>query len=80
MDEKLKEILKAFLGKKYDIIEVLCANADKNGICRLTIAEISKLSNSSKPTIIACLKELESKKILNKLGNGCYEIKFFKFS
>lgn len=70
----MNEILKKFLGKKYDIIEVLCANADENGICRLTIAEISQLSGASKPTIIACLKELENKKILNKLGNGCYEI------
>ena len=74
MDERLKEILKAFLGKRYDIIEVLCQNADENGICRLTIAEISQLSNSSKPTIIACLKELENKKTLKRLGNGCYEL------
>lgn len=70
----MEAILRAFLGKKYDIIEVLVANAGESGICHLTIAQVCELAKASKPTVIACFKELESKGVLKRLGNGCYEI------
>ena len=63
------------MGKKYDIMKVLADNADKNGICLLTIAQVCELAKASKPTVIACFKELESKGVLKRLSNGCYEIK-----
>lgn len=71
----MEAILRAFLGKKYDIIKVLVANAGESGICRLTIAQVCELAKASKPTVIACFKELENKGALKRLGNGCYEIK-----
>lgn len=70
----MEAILRAFLGKKYDIMKVLAGSADENGICLLTIAQVCELANASKPTVIACFKELENKGILKRLSNGCYEI------
>ena len=70
----MEAILRAFLGKKYDIMKVLADNAGENGICLITIKKESKLTKASKHTVIACFKELESKGILKRLSNGCYEI------
>ena len=70
----MEAILRAFLGKKYDIMKVLADNASENGICLLTIAQVCELAKASKPTVIACFKELESKGVLKRLSNGCYEI------
>ena len=70
----MEAILRAFLCKKYDIMKVLADNAGENGICLLTIAQVCELAKSSKPTVIACFKELESKGVLKRLSNGCYEI------
>ena len=54
----MEAILRAFLGKKYDIMKVLADNAGENGICLLTIAQVCELAKASKPTVIACFKEL----------------------
>lgn len=70
----MEAILRAFLGKKYDIMKVLTDSADENGIAKLTIAQVCSLANASKPTVIACFKELESKGVLKRLSNGCYKI------
>lgn len=69
-----ERVLSAVLGKKYEIIAILCKNADENGLIRLSIADICALSGASKPTVINALHFLEEKKVLKKLANKCYEI------
>ncbi|MSN96585.1 ArsR family transcriptional regulator [Campylobacter sp. FMV-PI01] len=73
------EIFKAIIGeKKFEILEFLLKNQDKNGFVTLSILEISSATKISRPTIIATLKFLESKKILKKLKNGVYKFLVFK--
>ena len=57
-----ERVLSAVLGKKYEIIAILCKNADENGLIRLSIADICALCNASKPTVINALHFLEEKK------------------
>lgn len=69
-----ERVLCAVLGKKYEIIAILCKNADENGVIKLSIAKICELSNASKPTVINTLHFLEEKKVLKKLANKCYQL------
>lgn len=69
-----ERVLNAILGKKFEIIAILCKYADENGIIKLSIAQICALSNASKPTVINALHFLEQKKVLKKLANKCYQL------
>ncbi|PSM52997.1 hypothetical protein CBLAS_0075 [Campylobacter blaseri] len=69
------EIYKKILGdKKVDIIEFLVLKCDKRGFITLTIDEISKELDTSKPTIIATFNLLRSKGTLKRIKNGVYKI------
>ena len=69
----MEAILRAFLGKKYDIMKVLAQNASENGICLLTIAQVCELAKASKPLKNYVLAEEYRQKYLDKnLGSYCH--------
>ncbi|EAI3912451.1 DeoR family transcriptional regulator [Campylobacter lari] len=76
MDEKFKKILEKIHGKKrLEIIEFLALNSDDDNFVFISIEELCKRLNISKPTIINTFKFLEEKKVLEKLKNGLYKLK-----
>lgn len=69
------QIYKKILGnKKVEIIEFLASSSDKNGFINLTIDEICKFTNSSKPTVIDTIAILKQKGIIKRIKNGVYKL------
>ena len=66
----MEAILRAFLGKKYDIMKVLADNTADNGICLLTIAQVCELAKASKPLKNYVLAEEYRQKYLDKNPGG----------
>lgn len=87
MNEKLyqeyKQILNIFKmifgNKKVQIIEFLVKNQDEDNYIYKSIDEICKKTNSSKPTVINCLKELQKYNIVKKIKNKTYELSIKDF-
>ncbi|WP_291946962.1 replication/maintenance protein RepL [Campylobacter sp.] len=76
MDKRVKILCEKIHGKKrFELIEFLALNADENGFVFISIEELSKKLNISKPTIINTFKFLEEKALLEKLKNGLYKLK-----
>jgi len=69
------QIYKKLLGeKKVEIIEFLATSPDKYGFINLTIDEICKATNSSKPTVIDTLALLRKKGVMKRIKNGVYKL------
>ncbi|AJC87057.1 replication/maintenance protein RepL [Campylobacter insulaenigrae] len=76
MDKRVRTLCEKIHGKKrFEVIEFLALNADENGFVFISIEELSKRLNTSKPTIINTFKFLEEKSLLEKFKNGLYKLK-----
>lgn len=76
MNEKIEILCEQIFGiKRFEIFKFLCEKVDENGFIFVSIDEIMRKFDISKPTVINAFKFLEEKKILKKLKNGFYELK-----
>ena len=79
MNARLKLLCEQIFGaKRLEIWEFLCERADENGFVLTNIEAIMRECAVSKPTAINALKFLQQKKLLKKLKNGFYELKFMQ--
>lgn len=69
------EIYKQILGdKKVSVIEFIVSKCDEKGFLSLTINEICKELQTSKPTVISTFNLLKNKGLLKRIKNGIYKI------
>ncbi|WP_430393965.1 replication/maintenance protein RepL [Campylobacter mucosalis] len=76
VSEQIKlAIFSAILGdKKVKIIDFISQNVDENGFLNITISELCKTLDISKPTAIATFKMLQNAGVLKRIKNGVYEL------
>lgn len=76
MNEKIELLCGQIFGaKRFEIFKFLCERADENGFVFVTIDEMMKELDISKPTAINAFKFLEQKRLFKRLKNGLYELK-----